>query len=132
MPVSRNRELERRRRVGHAAAPATSTTTSPASVNLIALPTRLTQHLAQAARIADERVGHVGRDVARQLEPLLVRARREQPDGVLDRVAQAERHVLERQPPRFDLREVEDVVDDRQQRLGRLVARSGGTRAAAA
>ena len=62
----------------------------------MALPTRLIEHLAQAAGIADQRVGHVGRDAAGQLEPFLVRARREQPHGVFDDVAEAERDVFER------------------------------------
>ena len=55
------------------------------------------QHLAQAPGIADERVGHVRSNVAGQLEPFLVRARRQQAHGVLDDVAQVERDVFERQ-----------------------------------
>ena len=43
----------------------TSSTTSPRSVNLIALPTRLTTTCRSRPRIADQSVGHVGGDVVR-------------------------------------------------------------------
>ena len=54
----------------------TRTTTSPRSVNLMALPTRLTQHLAEPVRVADERIRHVGVDVAGELELLAAGAER--------------------------------------------------------
>ena len=46
-----------------------------------------------------------------------MRALRVQRDGPLDDVAQIEIERLERELARLDLREVEDVVDDRQERL---------------
>ena len=73
MPVSRTREvqarpssvavvgLDSRRR----------TTTSPCSVNLMALPTRLTRTCRSRPGSPTSVVGHVGRDVAGQLQPLL-------------------------------------------------------------
>ena len=76
MPVSVT--AKRRRDLGPSGAwlPAasTSTTTSPRSVNLMALPTRLSEHLAQPAGVADQRVGHAGPLLAYQFQPLLVRA----------------------------------------------------------
>ena len=82
------------------------------------------QHLPQPARIADERRRHAGLNSARKLEPLFVRARRQQPDGILDRAADVERHMFEREPARFDLGEVEDLVDQRQQGFARLLDRA--------
>jgi hypothetical protein len=82
------------------------------------------QDLTEASRIAGERRRHVRRDAARQLQPLLIGARRQQLDAVFDGVADGERHVLEREPARLDLRDVEDVVDDRHQRLRRLPCRA--------
>src|SRR5262245_1103154 len=70
------------------------------------------QNLTKTSRIADERCGHVRGDAARQLESFLIGSRREQLDAVLDRVADRERHLLERQAARLDLRYVENVVDD--------------------
>ena len=99
--------------------------TSPRSVNLIALPTRLTRICRSRAGVADDGVGHVGRDVAGELEPLLVR-----PHGracAACRPTSSRRSngvAVELELARLDLREVEDVVDDRQQRLGRVLARS--------
>ena len=46
-----------------------------------------------------------------------MRARGEHPAGPLDRLAQVEVGGIELELARLDLREVEDVVDDRQQRL---------------
>ena len=88
--------------------------------------------LPQASRIADERVGHVGRDAAGELQSLLIGARREQFDAVFDRVAEVKRRPLERQPARLDLRDIQDVVDDRHQRLGRFPGGVRCTRVAAA
>ena len=85
---------------------------------------QIDEDLPQASGIADERVGHVRHDAARQLEAFLVRARRQQADGVLDDVAESERDALERQLARLDLREVEDVVDEREQRLARVLDRA--------
>ena len=76
--------------------------------------------LAQAVIVADHHVRHVGMDEAGQFQTPLVR-----PDGErFHRVAQAfpqvERAVVEGQLPRFDLGEVEDVVDHREQGFARV------------
>ena len=51
-------------------------------------------------------------------EAFLLRPHGERLDDVVDRVGQRERDRLELDPPRLDLGEVEDVVDDGEQRLG--------------
>ena len=92
------------------------------SVNLMALPTRFRMICRRRPGSPTSASGHVGRDAARELQPLLIGARREQLDAVFDRVAEVERRAVEREAARLDLRDVEDVVDDRQQRLGRSLA----------
>ena len=77
------------------------------------------QDLLNPRRVADDAGRHVRVDVADQLEPLLVRAEGERLERVRDRRAERERHRFELELARFDLREVEDVVQDRQQRVGR-------------
>ena len=77
------------------------------------------QDLLDPRRVADDAGRHIRVDVANQLEPFLVRAQGERLERVRDRRAQRERHRFELEPPRFDLREVENVVEDRQQRVGR-------------
>ena len=52
-----------------------------------------------------------------QLEALFRGAQREQLGRVADGLAHVELGALELEPPRFDLREVEDVVDDRRAAL---------------
>ena len=74
--------------------------------------------LAEAARVADGRLGRPRLDVVGELEALAPprpgRSGRRPPRCTL---AQVERRALELHPPGLDLREVEDVVDDREQRL---------------
>ena len=122
MPVSGTVKRSARLAVARRARTRRRRTTSPASVNLIALPTQVEDHLAQPAGVADQRVGDVGADAAGQLEALLVGP---QPaisfTASSTVVAQAERAAIEHHPAGLDLRHVEDVVEDLQQRLGRLV-----------
>ena len=60
-----------------------------------------------------------------------MRLRREHLAGVLDGLAQVEVVMVELELAGLDLREVEDVVDDVEQRLAGVGARSARTRAAA-
>ncbi len=69
-------------------------------------------------------------DVEQQLDALLVRALREQVDDFLDHLADVEILGLEPQLAGFDLREVENVVDDGEQRVRRAL--DGGREAALA
>src|SRR2546425_2794720 len=56
------------------------------------------------------------RSVARELEALLVGAQGRHLDDLLDHGAEVEADGFDGQPAGLDLREVEDVVDDREQR----------------
>ena len=85
----------------------------------MALPTRLTRTWLHPSRIAEPGVGHAGLDVVGELEPLLVAQRGERLHDVAHHLAQAERDALELQPVGLDAREVEDVVEQPQQRLRR-------------
>ena len=83
------------------------------------VPDQVQDDLPQAAGIADERVGRVPGDVDGELQPLLVRAERQR----LQRAAQdrpdGEAGRVQLELARLDLREVEDVVDDVEERVGR-------------
>ena len=105
------------------ARPVTSRIHLAASVNLMALPTRLrmtwrrrpgspttASGTSGAMRQASSRPFSAARGASSRTRPPPCRAA-----GTARRV--------ERQPAGLDLREVEDVVDDRQQRLGRLLGR---------
>ena len=101
----------------------------PRSVNLTALPRTFSSTCRSRPASPSSDVRHVGRDVAGELEALFRRAQRQQLRGVADGLAQVELGALELEPPRLDLREVEDVVDDVEQRFGRRLDRRRGSRA---
>ena len=84
--------------------------------------------LADAARIADEPDRQVGIDRVHELQSLLRRHRRHQVEGALDRAPQLERLVVQLDLAGLDLGEVEDVVDDREQGVGRRLDRLGVVR----
>ena len=73
--------------------------------------------LAQPPRIATHRRGYVRRHVIGQLDALLMGARGEGAHRLVQGVAQVEVHPLQVQLARLDLGEVQDVVDQRQQRV---------------
>ena len=77
------------------------------------------QDLAEAAGVADQGVGHVVGDVEGQLQALLVGPQAERPHRVAQAVAEVERAGVELELARLDLGEVEDVVDHRQEGVGR-------------
>jgi hypothetical protein len=81
------------------------------------------QDLTQPARIAQEHGRDVGADLAGQVDALGVGSRGEELRDVLHDGAHVELRVLQFESPCFYAREVEDVVDDIEQRLGR--ARGG-------
>ena len=97
----------------------TRRTTSPAVVNLTALPITFSRTCRRRPASPSSDVRNVGNDVTRELDAFFGGAERQQLGGVADRLAQIEFGVLEVEALRFDLREVEDVVDDFEQRLGR-------------
>ena len=97
----------------------TRSTTSPRSVNLMALPTRLTTTWQRRWGSPDERVRHVGRDVVGEFQPFLVGAHGERGHGVVEGVAEVEIDEIQVELAGLDLGEVEDVVDHGQQVIGR-------------
>ena len=83
------------------------------------------EDLAQPAGVAPQRVRHVVADEAEQLEPLGLRGLGEGAEHLAHRAPQVELDALEVDAARLDLREVEDVVDDLEQRPPRLVDHLG-------
>ena len=79
------------------------------------------EDLADPSGVAHEVVGDSWTNLIRQLERLGVGERRERLDRLRQGLAQGEGHRLQLESTRLDLREVEDVVDDGQQRLARAV-----------
>ncbi len=78
-------------------------------------------HLLQTQRIADNVIRHVIFDIQRQLQPLIVGGVGQQSNHLIQRTAQREGDALEDQLARFQLREVQHVVDDGQQVIRRTL-----------
>src|SRR6202035_3277009 len=74
------------------------------------------EDLTEAPRIAHEYQRNVRRDVADELEVLLMGAQRERFQHVADHFAKRERDRLELQLPGLDFREIKDVVENGEQR----------------
>jgi hypothetical protein len=91
------------------------------SVSVTSIAGQVDQHLAEAGRIAHESVGHLGCDAASQFQPPLGGAHGEQ----LGRAAHALRHIevddFELEPGCFDLGEIQNIVQQMQQSVGRLL-----------
>ena len=119
MPVSRTENVSSTRSAA-TGFELTVSTTSPASVNFTALLSRLSMIWRSAGHVADDCRGHVALEHVRGIEMLLDRARRDEVQRRLDAFAQIERLRLDVHAPGLDLREVEDVVDDGQQRIARF------------
>ena len=77
------------------------------------------QHLAEAGRVAAQHVRHVG-DIDDHLDPLLGGPVGDQRADLADHLLEVEIGLVEGQAAGLDLRDVEDVVDDREQVLGRV------------
>ena len=75
------------------------------------------QHLAQPRRVADDAHRQPLVDVAADFQPFRLGARPEQLDRLLDEGCEDERPGREIDPPGLDLGEIEDLLDQRQQRL---------------
>src|SRR5271154_6842171 len=78
----------------------------------------ISQDLPQTAQVADHPARHLGPDVADQSEAFLVGAYSQRLEGQVNAVSQIELGAVEVEPTRFDLRKIEDVVDDGEQRVG--------------
>ena len=77
------------------------------------------QHLAQASRVSKDEVGHVRLRVEDELDAFVDGRLGEQLDRLLHHVARAELERFEPDPAGLDSREIEDVVDDLEQRVAR-------------
>ena len=75
------------------------------------------QHLAQAARVADDPARHIRRGVEDQLQAFFLCAQRDQVGQAVQNVIQVEVNRLDLQLAGFNLGKIEDIVDDLQQRL---------------
>ncbi len=78
------------------------------------------QDLLEPQRVAHQRQRRVAVDQADQFQLLGMGGGREDGQGVLQQVAQVERDAVEYQFAGFDLREVEDLIDDAQQVVSRF------------
>ena len=105
---------------------------SPRSVNFTALLTRLVRIWPRRSGSPSRCSGIAGRDVRQELEPLVVRLLRGQRRDRADDVVEPEVGGLDVELAGLDLREVEDVVDDRQQRRAGVVDLARRSRAASA
>ncbi len=89
------------------------------------VPDEVHDDLLHAGDVAEERDRNAVVHVERQLEAFLLGALREDVDRPFEARADLERSSLQAHPPRLDLREVEDVVDEAQERLAALPDRVG-------
>jgi hypothetical protein len=85
------------------------------------------QHLAHARRIADQRVVRAGIDPHVEREAFHRRLLAERAGDTVDQAGERERGLLELETSGFDLREVEHVVDNAQQRLRGIADGRDGT-----
>ena len=86
------------------------------------VPYQVGNDLPEADRVADNVRGHLGSHIAGQRKPFRVRLDHQRDQGRLERPAYVKRRAIDLQLARLDLREIENVVDDHQQRFGRLPA----------
>src|SRR5688572_7197822 len=94
----------------------TSSTTWPWAVNLMALPRRF---VSTCWRRTGSPVTPAGIDVQQELQSLLLRLQGQRLEHGAHQVAHREGDRFQLQLARLDLGEVEDVVEDRQQRIRR-------------
>ena len=102
----------------------TAITMRPRSVNLSALPTRLVSTCFSRTGSPTTALGRPGARSVLSSSPFFAACGRQQLHDVGHCAGQAERNRLELQLARLDLREVEDVVEDREQRLRRIAHRA--------
>ena len=76
------------------------------------------EDLPQPTRVAQQCVWHIGGDFEHELETFLVGSQPESGDGIGQGFSEPEIRFLEIESPGFDLREIQNVVDDIDERLG--------------
>ena len=125
MPVSVTSNAHQRRRVARAGRRDAATHDLALVGELDRVADQVDQHLAQPRGVAAHQRRDLGTDRRRQLEALRVRRSASRSQTPSTSLAQVEVDALELELAGLDLREVEDVVDDRQQRLARAADRLG-------
>src|SRR5215470_11208810 len=80
--------------------------------------------LSQTNRVAEDAIRQIGLNVAAQLQLFLMSARGKQAYSVLEGVAEIEVSLVEFELPCLDLREIEQVIDQREQGIGRILDRA--------
>ena len=121
MPVSRTRK-----RTSLARSPgSTMTATPPFSVNLMALPARLSSTWRSRGASPTRRRRQALVDEAGDLDALGLRARRQQFDRFLDHGGEREGPRLEVELAGLDLGEIQNLLDQRQQRFAGGLRRLG-------
>ena len=83
------------------------------------------EDLAQPRQVGADRHRDIAFEHVRRVEVLLGCAHADEIERRLDAIAQVERMRLDVHPPGLDLREVEDVVDDREERVPAVPDRPG-------
>ena len=97
----------------------TVTQTPPALGELDRVAGEIGEHLAQAQAVGAHEARRGGADRGGDFDALALRARREQFDHALDQLAQIDRLDDQFEMARLDLGEIEDFVDERDQRAPR-------------
>jgi hypothetical protein len=83
------------------------------------VPHQIQEHLPQPARIAAQGVWHLGIDVGQERQPFFAGILRHRPENSRQRLSQAKIGVLKIQPAGFDLGEIQDIIDHREQGVRR-------------
>src|SRR6185312_17168401 len=86
---------------------------------LYGIADQIEEYLAQAAGIAIEQAREIPIKPGFEFETSSVRCRAKQRHGGIDRLLRVEIDSLQCHPSRIEFGEIENIVDDRQQRVGR-------------
>ena len=121
MPVSRTTK----RMPSPGSSGSAMTATPPRSRELDGVAGEIEQHLAQPRRVADDVRRQAFVDQRGDLDALGLRARRQQFDHAFHQRAERERPRLQIEPAGLDLGEIENLLDQRQQRFARGLCRLG-------
>ncbi len=78
---------------------------------------QIDQHLSQAQGITDQPVRHVGIKQVVELQPLLLRATTDEGGHGVEHLVEHKRSVFQFDAVGFDLRQVEDIIDQTEQEL---------------
>ena len=81
---------------------------------------QIEQHLAQPGRVPAQLAGEGRIDVGAEIQTAIAGARLQREKHLVDGLAQGEVDGLDAELARLDLREIEDVVDDAEQGIGRV------------